>query len=256
MNRGVPASSLAVAGSAQPVGDMDGEDLRILVVEDEEKMRALLHRGLRERAFAVDLAADGAEALWRATEFSYDAMLLDVMLPDMDGFAVCRQLRANNNWLPVLMLTALDGVDDRVRGLDGGADDYLVKPFFFAELEARLRALLRRGASPRPVTLQVGDLKLDPASHEVHRGGNLLDLTSTEFALLEFLMRYPNQAHSRTRIVEHVWDEAFDGDLHIVNVYVAYLRDKIDRPFDCNSIETVRGVGYRLRGELTGATAD
>ena len=230
--------------------------LRILVVEDEDKLRGLLQRGLQEQGFAVDVAAEGGDALWRAREFGYDAMVLDVMLPDMDGFAVCQQLRTAENWLPVLMLTALDGIDDRVKGLDGGADDYLVKPFDFAELEARLRALLRRGARPRPVALQVGDLRLDPARHEVFRGDQPVTLTAKEFALLEYFMRHPGEAHSRTRIVEHVWDEAFDGDLHVINVYVAYLRDKIDRPFRRASLETVRGVGYRLRDDSARATAD
>jgi two-component system OmpR family response regulator len=174
----------------------------------------------------------------------------------MDGFDVCRQLRANGSWLPVLMLTALDGVQERVRGLDGGADDYLVKPFNFAELEARLRALIRRGAQPRPAVLTVGDLRLDPASHEVFRGSTAITLTAKEFALLEFFMRRPDEAHSRSRIVENVWDEAYDGDLHVVNVYVAYLRDKIDRPFGRTSLQTVRGVGFRLRDDSARATTD
>jgi two-component system OmpR family response regulator len=230
--------------------------LRILIVEDDDKMRGLLSRGLREEGFAVDVAANGAEALWRAREYGYDAMVLDVMLPDMSGFDVCRQLRSEDQWLPVLMLTALDGVDDRVKGLDGGADDYLVKPFEFAELEARLRALLRRGVRPRPVALQVGDLRLDPATHEAFRDSTRIDLSAKEFALLEFLMRHPNETHTRTRIVEHVWDEAFDGDLHVVSVYVAYLRDKVDRPFRRASLETVRGVGYRLRDERKSSNAD
>jgi two-component system OmpR family response regulator len=231
-------------------------EVRILVVEDEAKLRGLLQRGLQEAGFAVDVAADGGAALWRAQEFGYDAMVLDIMLPDTDGFAVCQQLRVAENWLPVLMLTALDGIDDRVRGLDGGADDYLVKPFDFAELEARLRALLRRGARPRPVSLQVGDLRLDPASHHVFRGDARVCLTAKEFALLEFFMRHPDEAHTRTQIVEHVWDEAYEGDLHVINVYVAYLRDKIDRPFRRASLETVRGVGYRLRDDGLRAPAD
>lgn len=230
--------------------------MRILVVEDEAKLRGLLQQGLQERTFAVDVAADGQEALWRAGEFGYDAMILDVGLPDTDGFEVCRQLRVQGNWLPILMLTALDGIQERVRGLDGGADDYLIKPFDFAELDARLRALIRRGARPRPAVLAVGDLRLDPASHEVLRGSKAIALTAKEFALLEFFMRRPGETHSRSRIAEHVWDEAYDGDLHVVNVYVAYLRDKVDRPFGRASLETVRGAGFRLRDDSARATTD
>jgi two-component system OmpR family response regulator len=230
--------------------------LRILVVEDDAKLRTLLHRGLAEDGYAVDVAGNGIDAVWRATEFAYDAIVLDVGLPDIDGFAVCREIRGHDGKAPILMLTALDGVDQRVRGLDVGADDYLVKPFAFAELVARLRALLRRGRKPRPVTLQVGDLLLDPASRVVSRADERIDVTAKEFALLEYLMRHPDEAMTRTNLVEHVWDAAFDGDLHIVNVYVGYLRDKIDRPFGRASLETVRGVGYRLRDEVGDTAAD
>jgi two-component system OmpR family response regulator len=230
--------------------------VRILVVEDDAKLRLLLGRGLAEEGYAVDLAGTGADAIWRVAEYPYDAVVLDVGLPDTDGFSVCQTIRKSGHWVPVLMLTALGEVDHRVRGLDVGADDYLVKPFAFAELIARLRALLRRGAEPRPTTMRVGDLALDPASHTVMRGGTRVELTAREFSLLEYLMRYRGEVISRTRLVDHVWDSAYDGDLHVVNVYVAYLRDKIDRPFGRATIETVRGAGYRLRIEETGATTD
>ncbi|MEP7021541.1 MAG: response regulator transcription factor [Pseudonocardiales bacterium] len=230
--------------------------MRILVVEDDDKLRALLGRGLAEEGYAVDVASSGIDAVWQATEHPCDAVVLDLGLPDIDGFEVCRQLRDQGCWVPVLMLTALDGVDQRVRGLDVGADDYLVKPFAFEELVARLRALVRRGKTPRPVRLTVGDLVLDPAARTVWRGEQEIDVTAKEFALLEYLMRHPGEVLSRTTLVEHVWDSAYDGDLHVVNVYVAYLRDKIDRPFGRTSLGTVRGVGYGLRDELAGAAPD
>jgi two-component system OmpR family response regulator len=230
--------------------------IRILVVEDDAKLRTLLHRGLAEEGYAVDVAGTGVDAVWQATEFGYDAIVLDLGLPDIDGFAVCQQIRGRDCTAPVLMLTALDGVEQRVQGLDAGADDYLVKPFAFAELVARLRALLRRGHAPRPPVLHVGDLALDPSSRAVARGDQRIELTAKEFALLEYLMRRSGDALTRTTLVEHVWDGAFDGDLHIVNVYVGYLREKIDRPFRRASLETVRGVGYRLRDEMAGAAAD
>jgi two-component system, OmpR family, response regulator len=230
--------------------------VRLLVVEDDDKLRALLSRGLAEEGYAVDVATDGVDAVWQATEHPYDAVVLDLGLPDIDGFAVCRQLRERSRWMPILMLTALDGVEHRVRGLDVGADDYLVKPFAFAELVARLRALMRRGVTPRPARLAVGDLVLDPASRTVARDRRPIDVTAKEFALLEYLMRHPGEVLTRTRLVEHVWDSAYDGDLHVVNVYVAYLRDKIDRPFGRASLETVRGAGYRLHDDLAGTTAD
>jgi two-component system OmpR family response regulator len=228
--------------------------VRILVVEDDAKLRNLLRRGLLEEGYAVDVAATGGDAVWRATEYAYDVILLDVGLPDTDGFSVCRHVREQGCWTPIVMLTALDAVDHRVRGLDVGADDYLVKPFAFAELVARLRAVLRRGAEPRPTRLSVGDLVLDPAARTVSRGGDSIDLTAKEFALLECLMRHSDEVLSRTTLVDHVWDSAYDGDLHVVNVYVAYLREKIDRPFGRASLETVRGAGYRLRDEIGAAT--
>lgn len=221
----------------------------MLVVEDEVKMAGLLKRGLEEEGYAVDVARDGSEALWLGTENPYDAVILDVMLPDLDGFEVCRRLRSDGRWAPVLMLTARDAVPDRVAGLDAGADDYLTKPFSFTELFARLRALLRRGAGERPAVLRAGDLVLDPATRKVARDGTPVELTAKEFALLEYLLRRPGEALTRTRIIEHVWDFAYDGDSNVVDVYVRYLREKIDRPFGRDSIETVRGTGYRLREE-------
>ena len=223
--------------------------MRVLVVEDAVKVAGVLKRGLEEEGFAVDVVADGAEAVWLANENSYDAVVLDVMLPDTDGFEVCRRLRSDGRWVPVLMLTARDAVEDRVRGLDVGAADYLTKPFALPELVARLRALMRRGAHARPAVLEVGDLSLDPATREVRRGPSEVVLTAKEFALLEYFMRHPGEVLGRARLIEHVWDFAFDGDPHVVNVYVGYLRDKIDRPFKRASLETVRGAGYRLRDE-------
>jgi two-component system OmpR family response regulator len=216
--------------------------MRLLVVEDEPRMAALLRRGLVEDGYAVDLAASGPDGLWMGRENPYDAIVLDAMLPGMDGFSVCTQLRANGVWAPVLMLTARSAVADRIRGLDAGADDYLVKPFAFGELTARLRALVRRGPQERPAVLTVGPLRLDPATRLVDNAGAPVDLTGTEFALLELLMRHPGQVLGRTRILEHVWDVAFDPSSNVVDQYVAYLRRKIGR----DRIETVRGVGYRL----------
>lgn len=221
--------------------------MRVLVVEDELRMAALLKRGLEEDGYAVDVAATGTDALWQAGEFTYDAVLLDVMLPELDGVEVCRALRAAGRWMPVLMLTARDAVDDRVRGLDAGADDYLAKPFSFAELSARVRALIRRGAVERPTELYVADLRLDPATRQAWRGGAELTLSSKEFALLELFLRNPGQVLTRSRILEHVWDFAYDGVSNVVDQYVLYLRRKIDRPFGVEQLETVRGAGYRLR---------
>lgn len=223
--------------------------MRVLVVEDEPKMAGLLRRGLAEEGYAIDLAATGEDAIWAATENAYDAIVLDVMLPDLDGFEVCRRLRADGRWAPVLMLTARDGVHDRVRGLDAGADDYLTKPFSFSELLARLRALLRRGAGERPPIVRAGDLDLDPATRRVYRGETPVELTAKEFALLEYMMRRPGELLTRSRLIEHVWDFGYDGDSNVVDVYVRYLRQKIDRPFGRDTIETVRGSGYRLRDE-------
>jgi two-component system OmpR family response regulator len=230
--------------------------MRILVVEDELKMAGLLRRGLVEEGYAVDVLGNGADAIWAATENPYDAIVLDLMLPDMGGIDVCRQLRERGLWAPVLMLTARDAIADRVTGLDSGADDYLTKPFAFGELFARLRALLRRGPAERPAILEVGDLALDPAARTVTRAGVRVDLTAREFALLELLLRHSGEVLSRSRILEHVWDFAYDGDSNLVDVYIRYLREKIDRPFGRQSIETVRGSGYRLAIEGGRVAAD
>jgi two-component system, OmpR family, response regulator len=220
--------------------------VRILVVEDTERMAELLRRGLQEEGYAVDVVANGEDAVWMASEHPYDGIVLDIMLPDGDGVDVCRRIRQAGRWAPVLMLTARDGVQDRVRGLDAGADDYLTKPFAFSELLARMRAVMRRGERERPSTLMVGDLVLDPAAKRVRRGETPVELTAKEFALLEYFMRHAGEALTRTELIDHVWDFAYDGDSNVVEVYVRYLREKIDRPFGCDSIETVRGVGYRL----------
>jgi two-component system OmpR family response regulator len=221
--------------------------VRVLVVEDEARMATLLARGLREEGYAVDVATDGTDGLWLATEQDYDAVVLDVLLPGIDGFEVCRRLRAEGRWTPVLLLTARDGVDDRVTGLDAGADDYLTKPFSFVELAARLRALVRRGGAPRPSVLTVGDLRLDPASHRAWRGEVELRLSPKEMAVLELLMRHPGEVVTRTQLLERAWDFSYDGLSNVVDQYIAYLRKKVDRPFGSDDIETVRGVGYRLR---------
>ena len=220
--------------------------VRVLVVEDETKLGKLLSRGLREEGYSPDLAERGEEALWMAKAVEYDAIVLDVMLPGLDGFAVCRRLRADGVWSPVLMLTARDAVDDRITGLDAGADDYLAKPFSFEELLARLRALTRRAPVERPAVLTAGSLRLDPAAHRAWRGDVELDLSAKEFALLELFMRRPGSVLSRGQLLEGAWDMAFESRSNVVDVYVRYLREKIDRPFGCSSIETVRGVGYRL----------
>jgi two-component system, OmpR family, response regulator len=221
--------------------------MRVLVIEDDARMAELLRRGLQEEGYAVDLASTGEEGVWLGTENDYDAVVLDVMLPDGDGFEVCRRLRQADRWAPVMMLTARDAVPDRVAGLDAGADDYLTKPFSFQELFARVRALVRRGAGERPAVLEVGDLRLDPATRRVHRGDEELSLTAKEAALLEYLLRHPGEVLTRAQIIEHVWDFAYDGGSNVVDVYVRYLREKVDRPFGRRSIETVRGAGYRLR---------
>jgi two-component system OmpR family response regulator len=223
--------------------------VRVLVVEDEKKLGQLLGRGLREEGYAADLAERGEDALWMARAVDYDAIVLDVMLPGVDGFEVCRRLRRDGVWTPVLMLTARDAVADRVSGLDTGADDYLTKPFSFEELLARLRALTRRAPAERPAVLEVGELRLDPAAHRAWRGEKELDLSAKEFALLELFMRRPGVTLTRTQLLDGAWDLAFESRSNVVDVYVRYLREKIDRPFDCDSIETVRGVGYRLREE-------
>jgi two-component system OmpR family response regulator len=221
--------------------------MRVLVVEDERKLGELLRRGLGEEGYAADLADRGEEALWMAQAVPYDAIVLDVMLPGADGFEICRRMRGSGVWAPVLMLTARDAVDDRVNGLDAGADDYLTKPFAFEELLARLRALTRRAPVERPPVLQVGDLRLDPAAHRAWRGDQELDLSAKEFSLLELFMRRPGVTLSRTQLLDGAWDIAFESRSNVVDVYVRYLREKIDRPFGHHSIETIRGVGYRLR---------
>jgi two-component system OmpR family response regulator len=223
--------------------------MRVLVVEDERKLGELLRRGLGEEGYAADLADRGEEALWMSQAVSYDAIVLDVMLPGADGFEICRRMRGNGVWSPVLMLTARDAVDDRVSGLDAGADDYLAKPFAFEELLARLRALTRRAPAERPPVLEVGDLRLDPAAHKAWRGDQELVLSAKEFALLELFMRRPGMTLSRTQLLDGAWDMAFESRSNVIDVYVRYLREKIDRPFGRDSIETIRGVGYRLRGE-------
>jgi two-component system OmpR family response regulator len=223
--------------------------MRILVVEDEKKLGELLGRGLREEGYAADVTDRGEEALWMARAVEYDAIVLDVMLPGADGFEICRRLRRDSVWTPVLMLTARDAVDDRVGGLDAGADDYLTKPFAFEELLARLRALTRRAPVERPPVLEVGDLRLDPAAHRAWRGERELSLSAKEFALLELFMRRPGVTLSRTQLLDGAWDIAFESRSNVIDVYVRYLREKIDRPFGRDSIETVRGVGYRLRAD-------
>jgi two-component system, OmpR family, response regulator len=225
--------------------------MRVLVVEDERKLGELLRRGLGEEGYATDLADRGEEALWMAQAVSYDAIVLDVMLPGTDGFEICRRLRGNGVWSPVLMLTARDAVDDRVSGLDAGADDYLAKPFAFEELLARLRALTRRAQVERPVVLEIDDLRLDPAAHRAWRGDQELDLSAKEFALLELFMRRPGLTLSRSQLLDGAWDMAFESRSNVVDVYVRYLREKIDRPFGRDSIETIRGVGYRFRAEAS-----
>jgi two-component system OmpR family response regulator len=221
--------------------------MRVLIVEDEVKMASLIRRGLREEGLSADVAIKGEDALWMTGATEYDAIVLDVMLPGIDGFETARRLRADGVWAPVLMLTARDAVEDRVAGLDGGADDYLTKPFSFAELLARLRALARRGPVGQATVLEVGDLRLDPAERRVWRGDREIDLTAKEFALLETFMRRPGEVLTRFHLLEHAWDYDYENRSNVVDVYVRYLRDKIDRPFGVRTLETVRGAGYRLR---------
>jgi two-component system, OmpR family, response regulator len=222
--------------------------VRVLIVEDDLRMASLVRRGLTGEGLAADIAGTGEDALWMAQAHPYDAIVLDVMLPGLDGFETCRRLRGAGVWVPVLMLTARDAVEDRVAGLDSGADDYLVKPFAFAELLARLRALARRGEGERPAVLAVGDLRLDPATREVQRGKTPIPLSAKEFALLEIFMRRPGQVLSRLHLLEHAWDFAYENRSNVVDVYIRRLRRKIDEPFGAESLETVRGAGYRLRG--------
>ncbi len=225
--------------------------MRVLIVEDELRMASLIRRGLVNEGLAADVAGTGEDALWMAQAHDYDAVVLDVMLPGLDGFETCRRLRGAGVWVPVLMLTARDAVEDRGAGLDSGADDYLLKPFAFAELLARLRALTRRGEQERPTVLRVGDLRLDPATREVARGSAPIELSAKEFALLETFMRRPGAVLSRLHLLEHAWDFAYENRSNVVDVYVRRLRRKIDEPFGCQSLETVRGAGYRLRTEGT-----
>ncbi|HUZ09675.1 MAG TPA: response regulator transcription factor [Acidimicrobiales bacterium] len=220
--------------------------MRLLVVEDDPRMASLLKRGLEEEGNSVDMAGDGPDAVWMGTENPYSAIVLDVMLPGFDGFEVARRLRAAGRWAPILLLTARTEVADRVEGLDAGADDYLAKPFSFAELSARIRALVRRGQPERPVVLAVGDLRLDPASRRAWRGDDELDLSAKEFSLLELFMRHPGELLTRSAILDQVWDYAYGGVSNVVDQYVGYLRRKIDRPYGRNDFETVRGAGYRL----------
>lgn len=223
--------------------------MRLLVVEDEVRLAEALRQGLSADGFAVDVANHGTDGLHLAREHAYDAMILDVMLPGVSGYEIARTLRAERNWVPILMLTAKDGEYDEADGLDVGADDYLTKPFSFVVLLARLRALLRRSARPRPARMQAGDLSLDPATREVRRGDTPIELTPKEFSVLEYLIRRAGDVVSKTDILEHVWDAHYDGDPNVVEVYVGYLRRKLDAPFGRKALQTVRGAGYRLAAD-------
>jgi DNA-binding response OmpR family regulator len=229
--------------------EREEDAVRVLVVEDEPRLAASLRNGLEAEGFAVDVAPDGGEGLWLAREHTYDVVLLDIMLPVLNGYKVCETLRAEGNWTPIVMLTAKDGDWDQVEALDTGADDYVTKPFHFNVLLARIRSLLRRGSPERPVALTVGDLGFDPATREVTRAGESVRLTTREVSLLEFLMRRAGDVVTKAQILEHVWDYEFEGDPNIVEVYVGRLRRKVDRPFGRSDIETLRGAGYRLRAD-------
>ncbi len=220
--------------------------MRVLVVDDEVRLASGLARSLRQEGLAVDVAHDGEEALWLGCEHPYDVILLDVMLPKLNGFVVCRRLREAGVWTPILMLTAKDGEHDIAEALDTGADDHLAKPFSLVVLQARVRALLRRGAVERPTVLEVADLRLDPAAHTCTRGTRPINLTSKEFSVLEYLMRHAGAAVSKAELLAHAWDVNFDGDANVVEVHLSGVRRKIDAPFDRDSIETVHGVGYRM----------
>jgi two-component system OmpR family response regulator len=223
--------------------------VRVLVVEDERRRAGAQRRGLEAEGFAVDVVGDGTEALWLASEQPYDAIVLDIMLPGMNGYQICSALRERGNWTPILMLTAKDGEYDEAEALDTGADDFLSKPFSYVVLLARLRALVRRGSTERPAVLTVGDLRLDPADRSCHRGDEPIRLSPREFAVLEYLMRRSPQVVSKADLLVHVWDFDFGGDANVVEVYVGYLRRKLDVPFGRHTIETVRGAGYRLIGD-------
>jgi len=220
--------------------------MRLLVVEDEVRLATALQRGLISEGFAVDVFHNGPDGLHAAQEAAYDLIILDIMLPGLSGYRITEALRKQENWVPILMLTAKDGEYDEADALDLGADDYLTKPFSFVVLIARVRALLRRGATPRPTVLRVGDLVLDPAAHTVERAGTTVELTPREYSLLEFLMRKAGMAVSKSDILHHVWDAHYDGDANVVEVYIGYLRRKIDQPFERHSLQTVRGAGYKL----------
>ena len=223
--------------------------MRVLVVEDEKRLAAGLKKGLEAEGFATDVALDGTDGLWMARENPYDAIVLDIMLPGMNGYRLCATLREEGIWTPVLMLTAKDGEFDEAEALDTGADDYVTKPFSYVVLVARLRALIRRGAAERPAVLEAGDLRFDPAARRAWRGEDQIDLTAREMALLEFLLRHRGEVVSKSEIIKHVWDYDFEGDFNIVEVYIRRLRNKLDRPFDRNALETVRGAGYRLAAD-------
>jgi DNA-binding response OmpR family regulator len=223
--------------------------VRVLVVEDEKRLAAGLKKGLEAEGFATDIALNGTDGLWMAKENPYDAIVLDIMLPGMNGYKVCATLREDEVWTPILMLTAKDGEFDEAEALDTGADDYVTKPFSFLVLVARLRSLIRRGAGERPAILEAGDLGFDPGSRQAWRGEIKVDLTAREMALLEFLLRHKGEVVSKRAILEHVWDYDFEGDSNIVEVYVRHLRNKLDRPFGRSALETVRGVGYRLAAD-------
>jgi DNA-binding response OmpR family regulator len=223
--------------------------VRVLVVDDERRLARSLELGLEAEGFAVDVAHDGTDGLWMARENTYDAIVLDLMLPGINGYRVCATLRAEEDWTPILMLTAKDGEWDQVEGLDTGADDYLTKPFSFPVLVARLRAVARRGARERPTALEIGDLVVDTAAHRVRRGDVEIALTAREFAVLSFLARHKGDVVSKRQVLDAVWDGDFEGDPNIVEVYVRHLRNKVDRPFGREAIETVRGAGYRLASD-------
>ncbi len=228
----------------------DTVPVRVLVVEDERRLAAAVKRGLEAEGFVVDLAHDGVSGLHLAREGSYDSVVLDIMLPGLSGYRVCAQLRTEENWVPVLFLSAKDGEYDQADGLDLGADDYLTKPFSYVVLAARLRALLRRGAVPRPTVLRAGDLSLDPATRAVRRGSTAVSLTAREFCLLEYLLRRAGQVVPKAELLSHVWDAAEEiTDLNVVEVYVGYLRRKIDAPFGRHAVQTVRGAGYLLAAD-------
>ena len=235
-----------MAFSASSAGECDGDAVRVLVVEDDKQLAAALRRGLVGEGYAVDVALTGTDGEWFAAENTYDAMVVDVMLPGLAGDALCARRRDSGDWTPILMLTARSGPEQEARALDAGADDFLSKPFSFMVLAARLRALVRRGGHERPTVLQVGDLRLDPATHRVCRGEVAIALTPRQFALLEFLMRHPDEVMAKATILEHVWDFAYDGHPNIVEVYVRQLRQRIDEPFGRASLQTVRMVGYRV----------